>query len=84
LGGFNSHLDDSRKPEVSTPTRSSDLDEFIDNLNELLLPDLARQIERISVFEATSTRAAPGLVRLDSNRSEEVTQSKSLSDLRRT
>jgi hypothetical protein len=38
LGGFNSHLVNSRKPENSTPTRSSDLDEFIDNLNELLLP----------------------------------------------
>jgi hypothetical protein len=50
LGGFNSHLVDSKKPEASTPTRHSDLDEFINNLDELLLADLARQIEKISIF----------------------------------
>jgi hypothetical protein len=49
LGGFNSHLIDSRKPEASKPTRSNDLDEFINNLDELLFPNLARQIERTSV-----------------------------------
>jgi hypothetical protein len=81
LGGFNSHLVDSRKPKTSTPTRSSELDEFIDNLDELLLLDLARQIERISIFDTTSTRAARRLLESDSNRSEEATQSKSLSDL---
>jgi hypothetical protein len=67
LGGFNSHLVDSRKPEASTPNRCSDLNEFIDNLDELLLPDLAKQIKNMSVFYATSTRAAPRLVGLDSN-----------------
>jgi hypothetical protein len=36
LGGFNNHLPESRKPEASTPTQSSDIDEFIDNLDELL------------------------------------------------
>jgi hypothetical protein len=40
LGGFNSHLVDSKKPEASTPTWHSDLDEFTDNLDELLHPDL--------------------------------------------
>jgi hypothetical protein len=40
LGGLNSHLANSRKPEAPTSTRSSDLDEFVDNLDELLLPDL--------------------------------------------
>jgi hypothetical protein len=59
--GFN------RKPEASTPTRSSDLDEFIDNPNESLLPDLVRQIKKMSIFDVTSTHAAPGLLRLDSN-----------------
>jgi hypothetical protein len=54
---------------------------FIDNLNDLRLPDLALQIEKISVLAATSTRDAPELVGLDSNRSEGTTQSKSLSDL---
>jgi hypothetical protein len=42
LGGFNSHLVDSRKPEASAETRRSVLNGFIDNLDELLLPDLAR------------------------------------------
>jgi hypothetical protein len=82
LGRFNSHLADSRKPEASAPTRRSDLNEFIDNLDELLLPDLAEQIERMSVFDVTSTHAAPELVGSDSNQSEETTQSESLSDLK--
>jgi hypothetical protein len=81
LGGFNSHLADSRKPEASTSTQSSDLDKFIDNLDELLLPDLVLQIEKMFVFDATSTRDAPELVGSDSNRFEGSTQSKFLSDL---
>jgi lantibiotic modifying enzyme len=67
LGGFNNHLADSRKPEAFAATQCSDLDEFINNLDELLLPDLARQIERISIFNATSTRATPSLLGPDSN-----------------
>jgi hypothetical protein len=55
LGGFNIHIDDFRKPDASTPTRRNDLHEFIDNLNELLLPDLAEEIEMMSVFYMTST-----------------------------
>jgi hypothetical protein len=81
LGGFNSHLADSSKLEVSASTRSSDLDDFTDNLDELVLPDLALQIEKKSVFDATSARDAPGLVGSDSNQFERTTQSKSLSDL---
>jgi hypothetical protein len=60
LGGFNSHLVDSRNPETSVSTRSC-------NLNELLLHDLPRQIERTSIIDATPTHAAPGLLRSDSN-----------------
>jgi hypothetical protein len=67
LGGFNSHLVDSREPETSASARSSDLNEFIDNLNELLLPNLVLQIEKISVFDATFTHDAPELVGSDSN-----------------
>jgi hypothetical protein len=67
LGSFNNHLVDSRKPEASAATRSASLDKFIDNPNELLLPDLARQIERISIFDATPTRAAPRLLGSDLN-----------------
>jgi hypothetical protein len=70
LDGFNNHLVNSREPEASTSTRSSDLDEFIDNLDELLLSNLALQIEKMSVFDATSTRDAPELVGSDSNQFE--------------
>jgi hypothetical protein len=70
LGGFISHLLNSRNPEASTTTRRSNLDSFIDDLNKLLLPDLPRQIKKTSIFNVTSTRAAPGLLGLDSNRSE--------------
>jgi hypothetical protein len=73
LDGFNSHLVDSRKPEASTLTQRSDLD-------ELLLPDLPRQIKRTSVVNVTSTHSTAGLLGSDSNRSEEVSRSKSLSD----
>jgi hypothetical protein len=62
--GFNSHLVDSRKPEASAATRRSNLDSFID---ELLLPDMPRQIEKTSVFNTTSSRTAPGLLESDSN-----------------
>jgi hypothetical protein len=66
-GGFNCHLVDSRKPEASTASRCNDLDEFVDNHDELMLPDPAREIERMSVFIATSTHATPGLLSSDSN-----------------
>jgi hypothetical protein len=42
LGGFNSHLANSKEPEATSSTPSSDLDEFIDSLDDLLLPDLAQ------------------------------------------
>jgi hypothetical protein len=80
-GGFNSPLGDSRKPEAFAAIQRSNLNEFINNLDELLLPDLAKEIERMSVFDATSTRAALELVGSDSNRSEEATWFESLFDL---
>jgi hypothetical protein len=61
LGGFNSHLANSKEPEASSSTPSSDLDEFIDNLDDLLLPDLALQIKKMSIFYATSTHDSPNL-----------------------
>jgi hypothetical protein len=67
LGGFNSHLANSKQPEASPSTSSSDLDDFINNLDDMLLPDLAQQIEKISVFNVTSTRDAPDLLGSDSN-----------------
>jgi hypothetical protein len=58
-GSFHRHLIDYMKPEVSTVAQCSDLDEFIGNLNETLLPDLAGEIEEESAGDATLTRAAP-------------------------
>jgi hypothetical protein len=80
-GGFNSHLANSRESEASSSTPTSDLEEFINNLDDLLLSDLALQIEKMFIFDATSTRDTPDLFELDSNRSEMTTRSKSLSDL---
>jgi hypothetical protein len=42
---LNSHFANPREPEVPAATQRSDLDEFINNLNKMLLPDLAREIE---------------------------------------
>jgi hypothetical protein len=70
-GGFSNHLADTNKLEASAATRCSHLDEFVDNLDEMLLPDLAGEIEKMSVFDVTSTRAALVLPRSDSTRSEE-------------
>jgi hypothetical protein len=53
-------------------SQHSSLDEFIDNLDETLLPDLAKEIEKESVFNAISTCAAPGLLRSDLIRSKDL------------
>jgi hypothetical protein len=57
------------------------LDDFIDNLDDMLLPDLAQQIEKMSVFNVTSTRDALDLLGSDSNQYEKISRSKSLPDL---
>jgi hypothetical protein len=67
LGGFNSHLGDSKEPEASSSTPSNDLNKFIDNLDDLLIPNLAQQIKKMSVSNAISMRDAPILVGSDSN-----------------
>jgi hypothetical protein len=58
VGSFRWHLVDNTKPETSAVNPCSDLNEFIDNLGGMLLPDLARETEEQSIFDATSTRAA--------------------------
>jgi hypothetical protein len=72
LGGFNSHLANSEEPEASSSVSSSNLDDFIDNLDDMLLSDLAQQIEKMSVFNVTSTRDTPDLFGSDSNRSKKT------------
>jgi hypothetical protein len=44
--------------ETSATTQRGDLDEFIDNLDEILVPDLDREIEEESIFYVTLIRAA--------------------------
>jgi hypothetical protein len=41
LGWLQQPLANSREPKASSSTRSCDLNQLIDNLDELLLPDLA-------------------------------------------
>jgi hypothetical protein len=72
VGSFHRHLINETKLEASVASQRSGLDEFIDDLDETLLPDLAREIEEESVFNVTSTRAAPGLLRSDMIQSEDL------------
>jgi hypothetical protein len=69
-GGFNSHLADTSKLEAFVAARCSDLDKFIDNLNEMLLPNLAWEIEKMCVLDATSNHATPGHPGSDSTQSK--------------
>jgi hypothetical protein len=64
-GSFHRYLVDDTRAKASAASHRYGLDEFIDNLDETLLPDLAREIEEKSVFNSTSIRAAPGLFRSD-------------------
>jgi hypothetical protein len=70
-GGFNSHLANSRESEASVAAQHSDIDEFINNLDETLLPGLARETEEESAVDMTSTHNAPGLLESDPIRFEE-------------
>ncbi|RLN03008.1 hypothetical protein C2845_PM13G02960 [Panicum miliaceum] len=68
IGDFRRHLVDD-KLEARAATPSNTLNDFVDNLDDIagmLLPDLAREIEKLSVFDVTPTRAAPGFPGLDS------------------
>jgi hypothetical protein len=71
-GSFRRHLVDDIKPKASAASQRSGLDEFIDNLDEMLLPDLAREFQEESVFYATSIHATLGLLRSNLIRSEDL------------
>jgi hypothetical protein len=81
LGGFNRHLANSKELEASSSTSSSDLDDFIDNLDDTLLHDLAQQIKKMSLFNLTSTCDAPDLLGSDPNQSDNTSRSKSITNL---
>jgi hypothetical protein len=70
-GDFHLHLV-NEKPEDPEATIRSDLDESIDKLSEMLLPNPAREIEEQFVLDATSNHAAPGLLKSDLIRSEDL------------
>jgi hypothetical protein len=71
-GNFHQHLIDNMKPEAPEATTCNDLSESTYELGEMLLPDLAREIEEQSVLDATPTHVAPGLLRQDLIQSEEL------------
>jgi hypothetical protein len=74
-GSFRWHFFDDMKSKAFATAQHSDLNEFIDNLNETLLPDLAKEIEEESTGDATSTRAAPGLLESHSDLRKSVPDS---------
>jgi hypothetical protein len=45
VGNFHRHLVDIKKSETPASTPCCDLDNFVDGLGEVLLPDLVREIE---------------------------------------
>jgi hypothetical protein len=56
---------------MSAATQRNNLDEFIDNLDKMLLPHLAKEIEEESILDAISTCTAPRLLGSDPIRSRE-------------
>jgi hypothetical protein len=46
--GFNSHLSNTRKPEVSASTSSCDIDNLVDDLGEFQLSDLIGTMQAVS------------------------------------
>jgi hypothetical protein len=64
-GDIRRQLIDNKKPEAPAANLRRDLIEFIDNLDEMLLPKLAREIKEMFVFDVTSTRSARGLLGSD-------------------
>jgi hypothetical protein len=57
FGGFSSHLAGNRKSQApASTTFYYELDDFIDNLGEMLLPDLVMELKREPGFSPISTR----------------------------
>jgi len=55
-GGFDSHLDNPRESEA-IPARRNDTTNHSDDLGEMLLPDLAKDIEEKLVLNASSSHS---------------------------
>jgi hypothetical protein len=71
-GNFRRLTIDVMKPKTLTASFHSELDEFVDNLDDLLTHGSARKIEEESVFNATPPRAATTMLGSDSLQSEDL------------
>jgi hypothetical protein len=72
VGYFRRHTIDIMKPKTLVGSFHSKLDEFIDNLDELLIHGSTRKIEEESVFNAAPPRAATTTLGSDSLQSEDL------------
>jgi hypothetical protein len=71
-GDFHRFTINVMKLKTLTASFHSELDEFVDNLDDLLTHGSARKIEEESVFNATPPRAATTTLGLDSLQSEDL------------
>jgi hypothetical protein len=69
-GNFRRFTIDVMKPKTVAASFHSELDEFVDNLDDLLTHGSARRIEEESIFNATRPRDATTTLGLDSLQSE--------------
>jgi hypothetical protein len=70
-GSFRRFLVDM-KPKTPTASFHSDLDEFVDNLDDLSIHGSATRIEEESAFGATPSNTATTFLGLDSFQSEDL------------
>jgi hypothetical protein len=71
-GDFRRFIIDVMKPKTVVASFHSELDEFVDNLDDLLTHGSARKIEEESIFNATPPHAATTTPGSDSLRSKDL------------
>jgi hypothetical protein len=71
-GNFHRLTIDVMKPKTLAASFHSELNEFVDNLDDLLIHGSARKIEEESIFNATPPHAATTTQRSDSLQSEDL------------
>jgi hypothetical protein len=72
VGNFRRFTIDVMKPKTLAASFHSELDEFVDNLDDLLTHGSARKIKEESVFNANPPRAATITLELDSLQYEDL------------
>jgi hypothetical protein len=65
LGGSNTHQANPMEPKASSPASCSNLDEIVENSDEILLLELTKEIEKMSISDTTSIRSPTSPVGLD-------------------